>query len=311
MPDSLKIWGTDYTGVVGFKAIGQTNGPTGKNLYNPSTRINGYYLNASGTPTSDDNCSHSNYIAVTPGENYVWSGISSRTGANNKRAVGYNASKSYVQVVNNVSVSGSGVSYENSFTVPSGVEYIRLSFNTADSEMMVEHGATKTSYEPYTNLTTCAYLRPQGTKSISQNGTGIDVAEYATVNVNVSSGGTTTIYDANTSTGVIDYQSVLSGIYDPYHSVFSTIQIALEDENNNPIGTFNFVCAGGADAAINGGGYIESLWFGASDNDGQLFYIAYFTGSIDNLILAEIFEVLSGTVITGTLASDLYVYSNV
>ena len=189
MPDSLKIWGTDYTGIVGFKAIEQTNGPAGKNLYNSSTRTDGYYLNGSGVPTSESTCSYSDYIAVIPGENYVWSGISSKTGSNNKRAIGYNVSKSYVQVVNNVSVSGSDIPYENSFTVPSGIEYIRISFNTADSEMMVEHGATKTNYEPYTNLTTHAYFRPQGTKSISQNGTGIDVAEYATVDVNVPGGG--------------------------------------------------------------------------------------------------------------------------
>ena len=33
------------------------------------------------------------------------------------------------------------------------------------------------------------YIRPQGTKSISANGTGIDVTDYATVDVNVSGGG--------------------------------------------------------------------------------------------------------------------------
>ena len=33
------------------------------------------------------------------------------------------------------------------------------------------------------------YIRPQGTKSITDNGTGIDVAAYATVNVSVSGGG--------------------------------------------------------------------------------------------------------------------------
>ena len=32
---------------------------------------------------------------------------------------------------------------------------------------------------------TLAYIRPQGTKSISANGTGIDVTEYASVNVSV------------------------------------------------------------------------------------------------------------------------------
>ena len=34
--------------------------------------------------------------------------------------------------------------------------------------------------------TDLTYIRPQGTKSISANGTGIDVAEYASVDVNVS-----------------------------------------------------------------------------------------------------------------------------
>ena len=42
-----------------------------------------------------------------------------------------------------------------------------------------------------TNDTDRTFIRPQGTKVISANGTGIDVAEYANVDVNVSSGITT------------------------------------------------------------------------------------------------------------------------
>lgn len=38
------------------------------------------------------------------------------------------------------------------------------------------------------NDTDLTYIRPQGTKSITANGTGIDVAEYASVNVSVPSG---------------------------------------------------------------------------------------------------------------------------
>ena len=38
---------------------------------------------------------------------------------------------------------------------------------------------------------TKVYIRPQGTKSITQNGSGIDVAEYASVNVSVSGGSPT------------------------------------------------------------------------------------------------------------------------
>lgn len=43
------------------------------------------------------------------------------------------------------------------------------------------------------NDNTLAYIRPQGTKSITENGTGIDVAEYASVDVNVQGGSTTEI----------------------------------------------------------------------------------------------------------------------
>ena len=37
------------------------------------------------------------------------------------------------------------------------------------------------------NDTVKTYIRPQGTKSITANGTGIDVTEYASVDVSVSS----------------------------------------------------------------------------------------------------------------------------
>lgn len=40
---------------------------------------------------------------------------------------------------------------------------------------------------------TLTYIRPQGTKSISANGTGIDVAQYASVDVSVSGGGSPTL----------------------------------------------------------------------------------------------------------------------
>ena len=44
------------------------------------------------------------------------------------------------------------------------------------------------------------YVHPQGTKNISQNGTGIDVAEYATANVNVPSA----VTSVNGQTGDVD-----------------------------------------------------------------------------------------------------------
>ena len=45
------------------------------------------------------------------------------------------------------------------------------------------------------NSNTLAYIRPQGNKAITQNGNNIDVAEYSTVSVNVSGGGSPTLQD--------------------------------------------------------------------------------------------------------------------
>lgn len=61
----------------------------------------------------------------------------------------------------------------------------------------------------YTNVTgikakgtgngTLTYVRPQGTKSITANGTGIDVAQYASVDVNVPTGGTPSLQSKTVS----------------------------------------------------------------------------------------------------------------
>ena len=48
------------------------------------------------------------------------------------------------------------------------------------------------------------YVRPQGTKTITQNGTGIDVAAYADVDVNVSGGGSTLGTKTITANGEYD-----------------------------------------------------------------------------------------------------------
>lgn len=46
---------------------------------------------------------------------------------------------------------------------------------------------------------TLTYIRPQGTKSINANGTGIDVATYATVDVSVSGGGSANLQSKSVS----------------------------------------------------------------------------------------------------------------
>ena len=59
------------------------------------------------------------------------------------------------------------------------------------------------------NNQTKTYIRPQGTKSISANGTGIDVTAYASVDVNVSGGGGTSTKQVN----FIDYDGTILHSY--------------------------------------------------------------------------------------------------
>lgn len=93
-----------------------------------------------------------------------------------------------------------------------GVEYQ----NVAGFKATDDNGNTKT------------YIRPQGTKSISANGSGIDVTEYATVSVNVSGtsknvqvvqGTTRTTSSSMTAIGA-EMTVSKTGTYDVYWTAF-------------------------------------------------------------------------------------------
>ena len=81
------------------------------------------------------------------------------------------------------------------------------------------------------NNQTKTYIRPQGTKSISANGSGIDVVNYASVDVNVPSGTSkntqvvqgTTKANSSTMTAIGAELTVsTTGTYDIYYSCFRT-----------------------------------------------------------------------------------------
>ena len=112
---------------------------TSSNLYNPNTVTVGYYINSSGVITSSDNTNQiSDYIPVVPGHSYTWTGVSGKTGTNNKRAFGYATTSTTTGTqLNYVAVTGTDQPYTNTFTVPSGYNYIRISFNVADTDILV------------------------------------------------------------------------------------------------------------------------------------------------------------------------------
>lgn len=66
-----------------------------------------------------------------------------------------------------------------------------------------------------TNSNTLTYIRPQGNKTISQNGSDIDVAEYATVSVNVSGGGGTIVSKSITENGTYNASADNADGYSP------------------------------------------------------------------------------------------------
>ena len=74
---------------------------------------------------------------------------------------------------------------------------------------------------------TLTYIRPQGTKSISANGTGIDVAAYASVDVSVSGGGSPTLQaKTRTISAAGTFVDTPDSGYDGLSSVTTTVPSA-------------------------------------------------------------------------------------
>ena len=74
---------------------------------------------------------------------------------------------------------------------------------------------------------TLTYIRPQGTKSIAQNGTGIDVAQYASVDVSVSGGGLPTLQaKTRTISAAGTFVDTPDSGYDGLSSVTTTVPSA-------------------------------------------------------------------------------------
>lgn len=77
------------------------------------------------------------------------------------------------------------------------------------------------------------YIRPQGTKSITQNGTGIDVTNYASVDVSVSGGGGSSGLEYETGTwtpseDIVSYDIQLANT----HTVAPSFYVIADCSNN-------------------------------------------------------------------------------
>ena len=129
----------------------QENQPTtiieqSKNLLNINACTSNYYLSSSGVPTSSSGDKYSELIPVTPGETFYYYGIAGKNG--NRRFHGYNSEGNWVQQITTVAAVLNQAYDSGAITIPSGIAYVRLSFNGNDSDVMLERD-TQTEYEPY------------------------------------------------------------------------------------------------------------------------------------------------------------------
>jgi hypothetical protein len=121
-----------------------------KNLYDTSKDTAGKYIDANGNISVEPFSSYSELLEVKPGEVYTYSGIcnqGSTASANNKRIHGY------INGVWNQQISVTTVDkftpFYTTFTIPAGINGIRISHWTDDTYTQLEKSYRPTKYEAY------------------------------------------------------------------------------------------------------------------------------------------------------------------
>lgn len=123
----------------------------GKNLANPETNVQGYYIGANGTMTAQAGDWYTALIPVSVGDHIYVSGYHNQTDNGNKRLHGYNASGTWVRQLNYAAVPAKSTLpayYATDAVIPSGVAYVRFSYRMQDTQVMIQIN-TQDPYEPY------------------------------------------------------------------------------------------------------------------------------------------------------------------
>lgn len=123
----------------------------GKNLANPDTNIQGYYISASGVMTAQAGDWYTDLIPVSQGDHIYVSGYHNQTDNGNKRLHGYKPDGTWKQQLTFAAVPAKSTLpayYACDATVPAGVSYIRFSYRMQDTDVMLQIG-TQDPYEPY------------------------------------------------------------------------------------------------------------------------------------------------------------------
>lgn len=124
---------------------GKVNKKLGVNLWDGTIGVTGRYLNASGGTNANSSISISNYIEVLPDTDYHLS-ADGDVGVTSSSAMYlhyYDADRVYL--------SGKST-YNTNFHTPANCKYIRFSILNTRTEIMLQLGTTRTSYQPYSDV---------------------------------------------------------------------------------------------------------------------------------------------------------------
>lgn len=121
-----------------------------RNLFDKSTEIKGYYINASGVMIQDNGFSYSQQIEIQQGI-YRLSGICGTEGLQNynKRIHGYDENGNWVEQIAVLTVEKNKY-FSFNFTINnSTIKYIRLSLLETDEKIILTEGTEELPYVPY------------------------------------------------------------------------------------------------------------------------------------------------------------------
>jgi hypothetical protein len=110
----------------------------------------GYYISSNGTASTNANDIMGDFIPVSPGVDIYYTGTIGPTNSSsiNRRLHVYKADKTWIKQMSFASSLNVGDNWSTHATVPSNGAYVRVSWGTNDTNVMISIGAP-TKYEPY------------------------------------------------------------------------------------------------------------------------------------------------------------------
>ena len=120
------------------------------NLINANEYTPGYYIGSNGTNATNVNDNLGNFIPVTPGQVIYYTGIVGQTNSTsiNRRLHVYNSNKTWIKQLSYAGNLHVGDSWSTHGTIPSNGAYIRVSWGSNDTHIMISVGEPS-NYQPY------------------------------------------------------------------------------------------------------------------------------------------------------------------